>query len=127
MKPISLEIKGFQSFRDLQKIDFATLTSKGLFGIFGPTGSGKSTILDAIMFALYGKVSKESQNEYINLNEKETFVQYTFALSNGDQHHHYVVKRLNKKNNANKYGTASVTLSEIITNPDGTKETDCPW
>lgn len=122
MKPISLEIKGFQSFRDLQIIDFTTLTSKGLFGIFGPTGSGKSTILDAIMYALYGKVSKESQNEYINLNESEAFIRYAFALGSGDQHRHFVVKRMNKKNAANKYGTANVTLSEIITNPDGTKD-----
>lgn len=122
MKPILLEVKGFQSFRDVQKIDFDTLTSKGLFGIFGPTGSGKSTILDAIIYALYGKVSKEVQNEYINLNEKDAYVCYTFELSSGHKRRRFIVKRANKKNANQKYGTASVTISEIVTHDDGTTE-----
>ncbi|HBC97759.1 MAG TPA: hypothetical protein DC034_13310, partial [Clostridium sp.] len=42
MKPIELKIKGLNSFMDTQTIDFRKLTSRGIFGIFGPTGSGKS-------------------------------------------------------------------------------------
>lgn len=52
MKPISISIKGFNSFLDEQSIDFEELGKMGIFGIFGPTGSGKSSILDAITFAL---------------------------------------------------------------------------
>ena len=46
MKPKKLQIKGLNSFLEKQTIDFERLTERGLFGIFGPTGSGKSTILD---------------------------------------------------------------------------------
>ena len=52
MKPRKLTIKGLNSFIEEQVIDFKRLTEKGLFGIFGPTGSGKSTILDAMTIAL---------------------------------------------------------------------------
>ena len=49
MRPIELKIKGINSYREEQVINFNQLTSQGFFGIFGPTGSGKSTILDAII------------------------------------------------------------------------------
>ena len=62
MKPILLEIEGFNSFEKKQVIDFQKLTSLGLFGIFGNTGSGKTTILDAIIYALYEKTPRESDN-----------------------------------------------------------------
>ncbi|MGM9987820.1 MAG: AAA family ATPase [Bacillaceae bacterium] len=114
MKPIMLEIKGFQSFRDIQTIAFETLTSKGLFGIFGSTGSGKSTILDAIMYALYGKVSREQQNEFINVNEREAFVRYTFELKSGTGRRRFIVKRSVRKNASDKYQTPNVVLSEVV-------------
>ena len=49
-----LVIEGFGPFATRQEIDFAPLDEAGLFLITGRTGSGKSTILDAICFALYG-------------------------------------------------------------------------
>ena len=67
MKPIKLKIKGLNSFIEAQEINFEILTQKGLFGIFGPTGSGKSTILDGITLALYGEVSRKSTNGHIIL------------------------------------------------------------
>lgn len=57
MKPILLKLSGLQSYRAEQEIDFSSLTETGLFGIFGPTGSGKSSLLDAITLAMYGKWS----------------------------------------------------------------------
>ncbi|MGY4707103.1 AAA family ATPase [Candidatus Bipolaricaulota sp. J31] len=60
MRPLELEFQGLHSYRDPVEIDFARLTESGFFGIFGPTGSGKSTILDAITFALFGKVDRTS-------------------------------------------------------------------
>lgn len=51
MRPIRLELNGFASFRDHTVVDF---TDADYFALVGPTGSGKSTILDAITFALYG-------------------------------------------------------------------------
>ncbi|MEX2274201.1 MAG: SMC family ATPase [Actinomycetota bacterium] len=55
MRPIRLELKGFTSFRDEAAIDFTDLD---LFAIVGPTGSGKSSLLDAITYALYGEVAR---------------------------------------------------------------------
>ena len=60
MKPLKLTIKGLNSFVQPQTIDFEELSSKGLFGIFGPTGSGKSTILDGITLALYADLARHS-------------------------------------------------------------------
>ena len=54
MKPLQLEIEAFGSFADRQTIDFDGLGEHRLFLIHGPTGAGKSTILEAICFALYG-------------------------------------------------------------------------
>lgn len=56
MRPLQLKLTGINSYREEQIIDFETLTSQGLFGIFGPTGSGKSSILDAMTLALYAKL-----------------------------------------------------------------------
>ncbi len=46
MKPVRLEFQGINSFSEHTIIDFESLTKNGIFGIFGDTGSGKSTILD---------------------------------------------------------------------------------
>ena len=62
MRPIKLQFSGLNSYRSLQVVDFAALGGEGLFGIFGPTGSGKSSILDAITLALYGAVDRASNN-----------------------------------------------------------------
>lgn len=48
MKPIKLEFCGINSFSERAEIDFTKLTEYGIFGIFGDTGSGKSTVLDCI-------------------------------------------------------------------------------
>ncbi|MEQ8154949.1 MAG: AAA family ATPase [Clostridiaceae bacterium] len=80
MKPINLKIKGLNSFTDSQEINFEKLTDKGLFGIFGPTGSGKSTILDGITLALYGEVARKSTN-FMNTNCDALNVSYEFQIS----------------------------------------------
>ena len=54
MKPIRLKIAGLNSFKELQTIDFDTLGQDNLFCISGSTGSGKTTIADGIILALYG-------------------------------------------------------------------------
>jgi DNA repair exonuclease SbcCD ATPase subunit len=51
MRPISLEMEGFTSFRQRVTIDF---TKFDLFAITGPTGAGKTSIIDAMIYALYG-------------------------------------------------------------------------
>ena len=79
MRPIRLEISGLNSYIEKQVIDFSELTSRGLFGIFGKTGSGKSTILDAITIAMYGNISRNTK-EFINSACKEAVVNYEFEI-----------------------------------------------
>jgi exonuclease SbcC len=55
MRPIRLDMAGFTVFRDETTVDF---TDADYFALVGPTGSGKSTVLDAICFALYGTVPR---------------------------------------------------------------------
>ena len=58
MIPIKLTIEGLYSYQQRQIIDFEHLTEAGLFGIFGAVGSGKSSILEAISYALYGETER---------------------------------------------------------------------
>lgn len=95
MRPIKLKIKGLNSFIEEQIIDFDKLTDRGLFGIFGPTGSGKSTVLDGITLALYGEVARESAN-YINTNCERANVSFEFQIS-GAESKRYLVEREFKK------------------------------
>ena len=56
MKFHTLSVEGFGAFSQRQTVDFDTLADDGLFLIAGPTGSGKTTILDAVTFAVFGRV-----------------------------------------------------------------------
>lgn len=80
MKPLTLTLRGINSYRKEQVIDFSRLTSAGLFGIFGPTGSGKSTILDAITLALYAKLPRSTKN-FIHIHEQTAAVSFVFSIT----------------------------------------------
>jgi len=99
MKPIKLTIAGLHSFREKQEIDFEALCSGGVFGIFGPTGSGKSSILDAMTLALYGKVERAANNTQgiMNHAENQLSVSFTFELENGEHKKRYRVERSFKR------------------------------
>ncbi|MDQ9146381.1 exonuclease subunit SbcC [Bacillus velezensis] len=114
MKPILLTIKGLHSFREEQTIDFAGLSGAGVFGIFGPTGSGKSSILDAMTLALYGKVERAANNTHGILNhaEEQLAVSFTFALQSGHRVS-YKVERVFKRTDETKVKTALCRLIEI--------------
>ncbi len=63
MRLHSLELAAFGPYARAQRIDFSRLSSSGLFLLEGPTGSGKTTILDAITFALYGGLAGDESAE----------------------------------------------------------------
>ncbi len=81
MKPERLEFCGVKSYTDKTVVEFNRLLQNGLFGIFGNTGSGKSTILDCIFLALYGKLPKTNEREdYINVKTGKCYVKFSFSI-----------------------------------------------
>lgn len=62
MKPIKLKMSAFGPYADVETVDFSAFDGKGLFLITGTTGAGKTTIFDAICFALFGETSGSSRN-----------------------------------------------------------------
>lgn len=105
MIPVSLKIQGLYSYKEPQTIDFAALTSSGLFGIFGAVGSGKSSILEAIMFVLYDKSDRlnySRDNRYynmLNLQSDELMLDFVFyaGINNSDKYRFRFLARRNKK------------------------------
>ena len=116
MKPIKLELMGLNSYTDKQTIDFEKLTSRGLFGIFGNTGSGKSTILDAITIALYGDIARDA-TDYINTSCDKAMVKFEFEIGSKNNRNRYFVERTIKNTPTGGTKTTRVLLGEI--KPDG--------
>ena len=136
MKQIQLTMQAFGSYGKKTVIDF-TKPDQNLFLITGDTGAGKSTIFDAIVFALYGEASSvvnkkngtELQSQFSE-NSVEPFVELVFSEREGSEDVHYTVRRVPKHIRPLKRGTGfkeeSGSVSLIM--PDGmeypSKETD---
>lgn len=120
MKPISLTIEAFGPYRDSVTLDFNELQNHSMFLISGPTGAGKTSILDAMVYALYGEPSGEvRKTDAIRSDFAEpqhmTRVDFSFAIGEAQ----YRVERLPKQWVAKKRGTgmreqnASATVYEM--------------
>jgi len=109
MKPVLLKIRGLNSFKEEQTIDFKTLMKKGFFGIFGPTGSGKSTILDAVTLVLYGSIPRNS-TEFINSELDEANVYLEFELNFNSSKQLYVVQRNYKRKKDGGYSCKAAKI-----------------
>ena len=118
MMPINLTLSAFGPYPDTITIDFESFQEDGLFLITGPTGSGKTMIFDAMIFALYGKTSGQiRQTDSLRcdraLNEISTFVEFSFSL----HQQNYTIKR-----NPKYYLEGKKTPkqpSALLTLPDG--------
>ncbi|WP_104990469.1 AAA family ATPase [Deinococcus sp. NW-56] len=83
MRPLALELQGFTAFRQHTTLDFSDLE---LFALVGPTGSGKSSLLDAMTFALYGttpRLGATGLDALISQGERGLSVSLTFEV--GDE------------------------------------------
>ena len=113
MKPIKLEIEGLNSFESRQVLDFESL-GDGVFGIFGKTGSGKSTILDAITLALYGKIERIKQNiNFVNTKCSKAEASLVFEIFHAGKTRRYEVLRTFAKKKNGKDLDASASLYEL--------------
>ncbi len=93
MRPRRLEVSGFTAFREPVTVDFR---GADLFALTGPTGSGKSSLIDAIVFALYGSVPRIGQREVapiVSLGKLEARVRFDFSLDGADYSVVRVVRR----------------------------------
>ena len=101
MLPVKLTLEGIYSYRERQTIDFTRLTEARLFGIFGPVGSGKSTILEAMIYAIYGTIDRLNNDvkyNVMNLQSDRLFVDFEFrAGEDGRLYRATVECRRNKK------------------------------
>lgn len=136
MRPLKLVMQAFGSYGNRTEIDFEK-PDQNLFLITGNTGSGKTTIFDAIVFALYGEASSnankkngaELQSQFVEIGT-EPFVSLTFSEKNGTEIDLYTVKRIPRHIRPLKRGSGEKMVSEEVslTMPDGSeysqKETD---
>lgn len=113
MQPVKLEFNAWGPYPQKVEIDFSKFTKGSVFLITGATGSGKTTIFDAISYSLYGEVSgrirdKNSVRSDLAKSEQETFVELTFE-HNGEE---YKVRRTPRYQRAKKKGTGMVYNNE---------------
>lgn len=96
MIPLNLTLKGIYSYREKQSIDFTRLTEANIFGIFGAVGSGKSTILEAISFALYGETERLHGRDnrwynMMNLKSDEFLIDFIFKVGGDGTEYRFII------------------------------------
>lgn len=104
MRPRRLEIQGYTGFRELQKVDFTPLE---LFVVTGPTGAGKTSILDAMILALYGEVPRMGKHGLADLvthGQAEARILFEFSV---DGETYRIARRLPRR------GAQSATLERF--------------
>ncbi|MEY4338797.1 MAG: hypothetical protein RLZ14_647 [Actinomycetota bacterium] len=121
MRPLSLTFQAFGSYPGLHTVDFEALGKRGLFLVTGPTGTGKTTVFDAMVFALYGGLpggrSKDGEARSHHADpHTETFVELDFEVGGA----RYRVRRTPTQDRPKKRGggftseTGSATLVKLV-------------
>ena len=93
MKPHHLVLAGFGAFAKKAEVDFDRLSEHGLYLIIGETGSGKTTIFDAMTFALFGEVAGNRDNKSVSSDFEDRdnpYVEFEFSHNKRN----FVIKRV---------------------------------
>jgi exonuclease SbcC len=122
MRPITLEMNMFGPYAAPTCVEFGKLGEKGVFLITGDTGAGKTTLFDAIVYALYGNVTNTRRSgtgmrsDYAGPKDR-TFVRLTFEHGGKT----YLIERSPAYNRAKKRGSGTIAEPErvCLTMPDG--------
>jgi exonuclease SbcC len=133
MRLHTLTIQAVGPFAGTHTVDFAALSAGGLFLLEGPTGAGKSTVIDAVVFALYGKVASAAASEdrlrsAFAADDTETVVDLVFETGSGV----YRVRRTPAYERAKRRGVgrakqqATVKLWRLTAAPEGLRDGDEP-
>ena len=121
MRPLRLEMTAFGPYPKEVILDFAVLANQSMFLITGPTGAGKTSILDAIVYALYGQTSgglRDGSDMRSDYADATTPTSVVFEFQVGD--HRYRLERTPKQELQKKRGTgtrivlATAAISEWI-------------
>lgn len=105
MRPVTLTVEGFGCYRESQEIDFSRCK---VFAISGPTGAGKSSLLDAVTFALYGKIPRlggQNLDEFISMGASRAAIRFDFDLR-GER---YRIARTMQRTGAKKVQLEQIT------------------
>ncbi len=116
MKPLAITMTAFGSYAGTERVDFGRLGERSLFLIHGPTGAGKTTILDAMCFALFGRTSgaerdgRQMRSDYV---EPSVATEVTFDFALGAEV--YRVRRAPEQEVLKRRGTGTTKLPPAAT------------
>src|SRR5690554_3731620 len=113
MRPVRLDMHGFAAFREPTTVDF---TDADYFALVGPTGSGKSTVLDAICFALYGTVPRWRHSGSVAHALAPSATEARVRLVFESAGRRYVATRVVRRDGKGRVKTAAAALERM---PDG--------
>lgn len=127
MKPKKLILCGWGPYKDKQEINFELLGNRGLFLITGPTGAGKTTIFDAITYALYGNMSgmvreKNSVRSDFAGSDVKTYVE--LYMTHAEKEYHILRNPEYLRPKKRKTGACDMTKEKeraVLVLPDGSK------
>lgn len=121
MRLVKLELRAFGPFGGCQEIDFEALGEEGIFLITGPTGAGKTTLFDGVMFALYGRASGDRrQPEQFRSDFAEETAVCSAALEFAIRGERYRIERQPQQVRQNAKGRyVTVKAGAVLTGPKG--------